>query len=208
MTRTVEVSILSPEQQRDTIQLMSLYQTDQAHCERVMHFSRQLFTLTKSVGFSHEQPLRQNSNEHQLLLRLTLAALLHDIGHFINDKGHHKHSRYLIQTARQTTTWEKKVRDDVAALAFTHRKKADRSWLITHFKGSKELFQLAAILRVADGLDRKHAAGVRILGGQFEQDRYVLEVTGLQATHAKRLAEKKADAWKMAFGHSLALKIR
>ncbi len=186
------------------LELMRIYRSDQAHCERVMRFSAQIFELLRARQTTDSQNLHKN--ESALLLRLILAAWLHDVGHFINDVGHHKHSRYIIETARQTMDWDTTLRTDVGSLAFTHRKKAERSWLTTHFANRKELYQLSAILRIADGLDRQHADGVTIIGGQFEEENYVLQIAGLKEAYAKRMIEKKADAWKFAFGHSLALK--
>ncbi|MCY0893263.1 MAG: HD domain-containing protein [Acidibacillus sp.] len=203
MSQSSTPSILSYQHQADIIQLVNVYRTDRAHGERVMQFAQVIFELTKDMIVDKRQP---HKSQEELLMRLTIAALLHDIGHYVNDVAHHKHSRYLIETARQTAEWDELLRADVARLVFTHRKKAKRSWLISHFENRRELFQLSAILRVADGLDRQHANGVEIVQGSVQQENYTLELTGLKEIHARRIEEKKADAWKFAFGHSLALK--
>ena len=65
------------------------FQFDEQHGRHVSELCRALF--------------RELQNEHQLAPHyetlLILAALLHEIGSFINNRGHHKHSMYLISNS-------------------------------------------------------------------------------------------------------------
>ncbi len=92
------------------------------------------------------------------------AALLHDVGYHINYQQHHKHSFHLIQHADflGMTPDEQGV---VAHVARYHRGAVpDRRRHETYGqldRATRERIQrLAALLRVADGFDRGHAAAV------------------------------------------------
>jgi exopolyphosphatase/guanosine-5'-triphosphate,3'-diphosphate pyrophosphatase len=91
------------------------------------------------------------------------ASLLHDIGYHINFEAHHKHSYHLIVHAELLgmTPTERVM---VANVARYHRGSAPRrehrgyAGLDRHLR--RRIKRLAAILRVADGLDRGHAGAV------------------------------------------------
>lgn len=196
---------LSLDLRRTAYEMMRQYQTDIAHCERVEAYAQQIFTW---VYTERSTQLLSADEESGMWTRLSLAALLHDVGHYVADRGHHRHSRYLVESAHQTETWHALLRADVAALVFAHRKSAKRMWLNRYFDSRPVLFQLAAILRVADGLDRGHTGHSRLVSGTLLQGQFHLEVSDINDPFAKRLAEKKADAWKLAFGHPLVLNTR
>ncbi len=197
--------VLPLDHRRAAFEMMRQYQTDIAHCERVEAYAQQLFAW---VYAERGAPLAGAADETGRWLRLSMAALLHDVGRCVADRGHHRHSRYLVASARQTEAWPTLLRSDVAMLVFAHRKSAKRTWLNSYFDNRPALFQLAAILRVADGLDREHAGTARLLSGTYCQGQFHLAVSGVSDPVAKRLAEKKADAWRWAFGQPLVLSIR
>ena len=94
---------------------------------------------------------------------LEAAALLHDIGHSMRRKPHHKASRDGILEAEFEEFTEREQRM-VACIARYHRK--------AHPKREHRIYSglspadqaivraLAAILRIADGLDRAHVGSV------------------------------------------------
>ena len=95
---------------------------------------------------------------------LHAAAMLHDVGAFVSYNRHHKHSYYLLYHA-DLPGYTDRERELIATIARYHRRSSP--------KESHEEFQrltpderavvrtLAAILRVADGLDRGHRRHVR-----------------------------------------------
>jgi exopolyphosphatase / guanosine-5'-triphosphate,3'-diphosphate pyrophosphatase len=106
------------------------------------------------------------SGERRLLVA---AGLLHDTGWSTRPDAHHKGSRDLIAGA-DVLALEEQERTMVACIARYHRK--------AHPKPSHKLYcdldgvakctvnRLAALLRIADGLDRSHGAhtrGVRVV---------------------------------------------
>ena len=125
------------------------YHFDEPHAKHVMRFAAQLFDDLHSVHAFGERD--------RLLLRA--AAVLHDIGDYIHYSGHHKHSYYLIQHAdiMGLTPDERGI---VANIARYHRKGPPDTTHPNFRDLTKEargkVRGLAAILRLADALDREH----------------------------------------------------
>jgi len=94
---------------------------------------------------------------------LSDAALLHDVGYHINYENHHKHSYHLIVHADLLgIAPEEQVA--IAHVARYHRgappKKSHEAFMQLDRSWQRRVRRLAAILRVADGLDRGHASAV------------------------------------------------
>jgi len=125
------------------------YHFDEPHARQVCRFAAQLFDDLQRVHAFGERD--------RLLLRA--AALLHDIGDYIHYSGHHKHSQYLIQHAdiMGMTPDERAI---VANIARYHRKGPPDPTHQAYRDLTKEargkVRGLAALLRLADALDREH----------------------------------------------------
>jgi len=91
------------------------------------------------------------------------AAVLHDIGYHINFEAHHKHSYHLILHA-ELLGMTPAQRVMVANVARYHRGAAPsrehRGYAGLDRQLRRRIKRLAAILRIADGLDRGHACAV------------------------------------------------
>jgi exopolyphosphatase/guanosine-5'-triphosphate,3'-diphosphate pyrophosphatase len=95
---------------------------------------------------------------------LEFAALLHDVGHHIDHKSHHKHSHYLI-TNGELLGFQREELEIIGLTARYHRKAAPKD-SDTEFKAlprneRQTVRALSALLRVADALDRSHYGAVR-----------------------------------------------
>ncbi|MFI5312238.1 MAG: Ppx/GppA phosphatase family protein [Gemmatimonadales bacterium] len=95
---------------------------------------------------------------------LSDAAILHDVGYHINYEGHHKHSLHLIRHAELVglSPTEQMI---VAHVARYHRGREPDRRKHPEFgeldrPTRRRIRRLAAILRVADGLDRGHVGAV------------------------------------------------
>lgn len=106
-------------------------------------------------------------------LWLQAAGLLHDIGWIKGRQGHHKTGRDIILEANDFP-FADEARVVVALLVRYHRRSGpqDRhryySELAPEFKSTVR--RLAAILRIADGLDRSHGAVIRELQCRLTTD--------------------------------------
>ncbi|MDX2185223.1 MAG: Ppx/GppA phosphatase family protein [Gemmatimonadaceae bacterium] len=92
------------------------------------------------------------------------AALLHDIGYHINYSRHHKHSYHLILHA-ELLGMTPADQVAVAHVARYHRgalpKRTHPEFALLPPAQRKRVRRLAALLRVADGLDRGHVQSVQ-----------------------------------------------
>jgi exopolyphosphatase/guanosine-5'-triphosphate,3'-diphosphate pyrophosphatase len=90
---------------------------------------------------------------------LEFAALLHDVGHHIDHKNHHKHSHYLI-TNGELLGFRPGELEIIGLTARYHRKAApkesDPEMKALPRAARQTVRALSAILRVADALDRSH----------------------------------------------------
>lgn len=139
---------------------------------------------------------------------LLCAAHLHDIGHFITKKGHHKHSFYLILHDELLADWDEKHRERAAWIARNHRKK--KLMLPEDMKKSRraKLSACIALLRLADALDCEHDQQTQLQGVTMQRDKagkrqVLLTVEGypLQKHRASFLekASFAADLWGVSF---------
>ena len=126
---------------------------EEPHSRHVQRLALQLFdSLGARVGLS--------ATDRQILAD---AALLHDVGYHINYEQHHKHSYHLIVHADMLgMTPEEQVA--IANVARYHRgappKRKHRNFGMLDRGLRRRIRKLAAILRVADGLDRGHIGAV------------------------------------------------
>ncbi|HZD06413.1 MAG TPA: HD domain-containing protein, partial [Longimicrobiales bacterium] len=109
------------------------------------------------------------------------AAVLHDIGQFISYRKHHKHSLYLIHNS-ELPTYARSEIPLVALVARYHRRaEPDESHdLYGDLDGAdrRRVACLAALLRLADALDREHLQRVTRVRVSVRKDEMVLEVDG------------------------------
>lgn len=102
---------------------------------------------------------------------LEYAALLHDVGYHISHNAHHKHSLYLIENADFRGFQPEEVAV-LANVARYHRKshpttRHDAFARLTTAQ-QQRVRELAALLRVAEGLDRSHFQNVVALSTQLD----------------------------------------
>ena len=142
---------------------------EEAHGRKVAELAVQLFDDCKEI--------HRLDKDHRLLLEL--AALLHDVGQFINQNDHHKHSWYLLKSTPFVGLTEAQ-RHLVAVVARYHRKtlpKGDHEGFRDLSSDDKLLVRkLAAFVRIADALDCQQAGCVHRVAARKERDRVVLSV--------------------------------
>ncbi|MBK8256345.1 MAG: Ppx/GppA family phosphatase [Polyangiaceae bacterium] len=149
------------------------YHFDEQHGVQVSRFAVKLF--------DDLLPRHRLSTRDRLLL--SAAAMLHDIGDFIRYEGHHKHSYYLIAHS-DVMGLSPLEREIVANIARYHRK-SPPSLEHENFRAlSREdrgkVKALAAILRIADALDREHRAKIGDIANRIEGDTLVIEAHGTE----------------------------
>lgn len=127
------------------------------------------------------------------------AALLHDVGYQINYEKHHKHSYHLVRHADLAGV-SPAEQVAIANVARYHRgavpKRAHANFGALDRALRRRVRRLAALLRVADGLDRGHAGAVGDVAVDVGGGRVRVEVTPASAGAPLELelwgAERKA----------------
>lgn len=179
------------------------FNLDLNHMNHVAGLSQTLFDeLKDSLG------LQENDR-----LYLTLAAYLHDIGMFINNRAHHKHTEYVINSLNLFRLTEDEIKI-IAAVARYHRKSAPLPTHLIYNSLSTEqqilVQKLSALLRVANSLDRSHRQKVKKMEVKVTKTQ---DINLIVYTHESFLLEKSSFMEKKGFfeeitGNRLLLTVR
>ena len=142
---------------------------DRRHAEQVRHLA---LSLWQGVA----EPLGAAPEEQHML---EAAALLHDVGHLMAYRRHQHHSYQLIMHADRLGL-SPRERRLVALAARYHRKATPRprhaAFADLTSADQRVVQRLAAVLRVADGLDRGHTAAVDQLHIALDPDRCTIAI--------------------------------
>ena len=175
------------------------YQVDPRHARHVEKLCTTLFDATA--------PLHQLQSRDRLLLRV--AAILHEVGNFITPKAHHKHSYYIIHSSE---IFGLSIHDieTVALVARFHRHSIPRPLHEGYAELSREdrmrVSKMAAILRVADALDRGHAQRVRGLTTRIGEGKFLIGLGDVTDVGVEQMAlADKADLFQHIFGLEVVL---
>lgn len=179
------------------------FNMDLKHMSHVAELSKTLFNeLKESLGL-HENDLQY----------LILAAYLHDIGMFVNNRAHHKHTEYIINSLNLFRLTEEEIKI-IAAVARYHRKSSPMAThLIYNSLSSPQQIlvqKLSAVLRIANALDRSHRQKVKRLEIKFSKTQ---DIHLIVYTHESFLLEKSNFMEKKGFfeeitGNRLVLTVR
>lgn len=179
---------------RSVVSLMRRTQVRTAHAAHVAQLALDLFRGLR--------PLHGLPNSDGELLEF--AALLHDIGFYISPSKHHKHGQYLIENVGLGGFSS----DEIAVLGQTvryHRKSTPKESHLPFMQLSDGLQRkvrvMAALLRVADGLDRTNrqlvrSVRTRVLSKDIE---LVLSSSGADVELELWSARRKADLMQEVF---------
>ncbi|MDP0490435.1 MAG: HD domain-containing protein [Verrucomicrobiota bacterium JB023] len=189
LTRDFEAEVI-----RSAQALADKFQTHTVHGKQVAYLAGRLFEETRSL---------HKLNEKDALL-LQVAAILHECGGFVSPHMHHKHSQYLILHS-EVFGLSLSERTVVALVARYHRmsppKPLHEPYANLGHDVQIRVNKLAAILRVADALERTHSARVRDLSAQIGRNKLRLKLEGISDATAERLAlQGKADLFQDIFG--------
>lgn len=170
------------------------YHFDEKHAMQVADLSLQLFReLQKDHGLdSHHEGL------------LCAAAILHDIGAFISNNSHHKHSMYLILNSEifGLTSQDNTL---TALVARYHRRalpgRNHPEYQALPRDSRLVVSKLAAILRIADALDRSHLRQLHKVSFSREGDQFIITAHDVDDVTLERLAlGEKGDLFESIFG--------
>lgn len=172
---------------------------EEAHAHQVSRLAEKIFDSLASL---------HGLSRHQRTL-LSAAALLHDAGYHIAHEAHHKHSLYLIKHS-EVTGFSEAERDVIANVARYHRgappKERHADYAALSARDRETVYRLAAILRLADALDRSHDSRVQDLTCVLEGQRLQLQLySKLPCVNEIRAAEQRSEMFEDIFDCRLTI---
>ncbi|MFC6274885.1 exopolyphosphatase [Levilactobacillus tangyuanensis] len=147
--------------------LAQRYRVEPHHMELVRHFSLHLFDQLR--------PLHHLTNRDRLLLQI--AAIVHDIGGFIDTHEHYLHSDYVLKQSEMLGLSNEETQI-IAAVSRYHSTRTPAEDL-AHFQqldADKRLVvaKLSAILRLADALDDAHQQTIQKISVSVRTNKIVI----------------------------------
>ena len=179
----------------EVLALMQALEEEPHHVQQVSRLALELFDALEDL---------HSLGDHDRLL-LESAALLHDIGWSVarDGKGHHRASARLIREHSWTVFNAESV-TILAQVARYHRKSVPtlehEEFAALSPAERLRVQQLAALLRIADGLDRSHQQRIQGLAVELQPGRIIVRLaTERTASRELAAAEKKSDLARSVF---------
>jgi exopolyphosphatase/guanosine-5'-triphosphate,3'-diphosphate pyrophosphatase len=175
------------------------FRFDEAHANQVARLSLALYdALSAEHGLGRRERIL-----------LEVSALLHDVGTYIKTSGHHKHSEYVIMNS-EIFGLSKGELTVVSNVARYHRKQPPSNAHPNYSSLPREdrivVLKLAAILRVADALDRGHDQRLGEASFERREDRLVIRAErpegsgGVDLSLERLSLAEKGDMFEDVFG--------
>jgi exopolyphosphatase/guanosine-5'-triphosphate,3'-diphosphate pyrophosphatase len=167
---------------------------DHRHASHVRDLSLMLFDQLQPV---HHLP-------PQARVLLEAGALLHDVGHRVSHRGHHKHGEYLALNG-DIPGLEGRDRNLVGAVVRYHNRKSEPashhpSYSVLNNADKRVARRLASIVRIAEGLDHSHRERVEKLHASFQRGAVAIQVEARgDADEDLRDAERSANLFEKEF---------
>jgi exopolyphosphatase/guanosine-5'-triphosphate,3'-diphosphate pyrophosphatase len=169
------------------------------HARKVADISSLLFLALEPL---HELPRAQGK-------LLEAAAYLHDVGHFVSDASHHKHSWYVVSNS-DLAGFNERERMLIAALCRYHRKSLPSpehsAYQSLTPEERRSLLLLIPILRLSDNLDRSHDQRIRGIDCRLRDGHVVLQVHAQGDIDLEQwAAERAATAFEQVYQRPLTV---
>lgn len=187
-------------------QLLNKYSKDTFHASEVKRLALMIFDETNKK--IHE--LKPEYREY-----LAAAALLHDIGYYIESDGHNKHSMRMIieQGLEGFSVQETKI---IGCICRYHRgglpdKEKHEVYNCFEKKERKIVKRLGGILKIADGFDKRHPNLIKEINLNYDSRNniaeFILTPDGESNKPDITAAIRKRDLYEIGFKCQSIIKI-
>jgi exopolyphosphatase/guanosine-5'-triphosphate,3'-diphosphate pyrophosphatase len=175
------------------LELAQRYDVDAAYAQNTARLAGQIFDQTQNL---HGLESRDRT-------LLEVAALLHDVGSWLNTRSRHKHTLYIIEASDLAglTSQEKRM---VANIARYHRRGLPKPSHPLYMDLPRDrrvcVSMLSAILRLAYALDVEHAQRIRDVRCEPTPDTLLLHLDRRQVGLERWSVLDKSDLFEVVFG--------
>jgi exopolyphosphatase / guanosine-5'-triphosphate,3'-diphosphate pyrophosphatase len=143
---------------------------DQQHAEHVRELSLMLFDQLQPI---HHLP-------PQARVQLEAGSLLHDVGHRVSHRAHHKHGEYLALNG-DIPGLEGRDRNLVASVVRYHNRKSTPdghhpAYSALNNNDKRIARRLASLVRIAEGLDHSHRQRIQSMRASFQRGAVSLKI--------------------------------
>jgi exopolyphosphatase/guanosine-5'-triphosphate,3'-diphosphate pyrophosphatase len=172
---------------------------DEAHHRQVANFCLVLFDFLQ----------REHGMNRRHRMMLEAAAMLHDIGMFIGASNHQEHGHYIVSNS-EIFGLHKEELEIIAGVIRYHREDLPNSADISYIALQREdrilLSKMAAILRVADALDRGHSQQIKSITAERKSEALILHTTDSRDLSLELIGlEEKANLFQDVFGYKVVI---
>ena len=196
-----ELSRLSAEE-REVVEAMAIrFAVPMRHARKIAKLANDLFS-----GFADTHKLPRHCGK-----LLEAAAYLRDVGHYVSDTRHHKHSYYLVANS-DLPGFTRMEREIIANLCRYHRKAtpaAEHGNLLQMDTESRHAITLLMpLLRLADALDRSRGQRIRSVECRVRDSDFQLVLNVPAETDIDLelwAAERLGGMFREVYGKPLAL---
>jgi exopolyphosphatase/guanosine-5'-triphosphate,3'-diphosphate pyrophosphatase len=196
-----EFSALTAEQRHVVETLAKRYGVDVRHARKLADFAHSLYTSLEPL---HRLPPHFGK-------MLEAASYLCDIGHFISDTSHHKHSAYIVANS-DLAAFTEQERNLIALLCRYHRKALPNpkhsEYQLLPPEAKRALLLLIPILRMVDGLDRSRDQRVESVACELPGDSVILKLRSHGETNLEQWSvEQVAAPFRQIYQRELSVQV-
>ncbi len=190
---------MSADQREMVTAMATRYGVSLKHVRKVARFAEELFIALADL---HRLP-------HSYGRLLEAACYLHDIGHFVSDTRHHKHSYYLVLNS-DMPGFNEQERELIANLCRYHRKAVPTgehaNWQPLNNEAQRAVTYLAPLLRIADNLDRSRGQRIKSLECEVRPSEVLLKLKSNRDIDLEAWATERAGGFfRQTYGRPLVV---
>jgi exopolyphosphatase/guanosine-5'-triphosphate,3'-diphosphate pyrophosphatase len=176
------------------------YSFQKNHSLFVQKTSKEFFDVLKPL-----HNMKEIEKKH-----LELAAFFHDIGKYINFKGHHQHSQYILENSFIPGLTEEDL-EIVGHLCYFHNMTSSKYTIrIKNISSEKlmDIMKLAAILKIVVSLDRSKRQKCKKITPKLQGDNLIINIDTHENYQIETIFfEDQKEFFKEIFGINPVLKI-
>ena len=152
-------------------EMLKKFSKNSSHPEEVRRLAMMIFDEVSDKVFE------MTSSERRILEN---AALLHDIGYYVDSKSHNKYSQKMLLENGLSDLNDRELKIAACACRY-HRgslpdKEKHEVYCDCDKKERKMIKRLGGILRLADGLDRAHLALIKVIKINYDEENNIVEI--------------------------------